>query len=103
MCMLDGQIVSRDSYDDAASGNHFHQFNDYLFMEWNALESNVLMVRPFRTKYSFINHSRSPNTILSRHPLAALALHNIHAGEELTLDYRKETLNKKYLNAATYL
>jgi SET domain-containing protein len=103
LCMLDGQIVSWNSYDDVASSNPFRQFNDYLFMEWNALDHNVLLVRPFRTKYSFINHSRSPNTILSRYPLAVLALHNIHVGEELTLDYRKEPLNKNYLNAATYL
>lgn len=103
LCLLDGQIVSWDSYKKVSSTNHFCQFDDYLFMEWNALDYDVLMIRPFRTKYSFINHSRSPNTILNRYPLAVLTLRKIYTGEELTLDYRKEPLNKEYVAAATYL
>lgn len=103
LCILDGQIVSWNSYNDIASTNPFGKFNDYLFMEWNALDYNVLMVRPFRTKYSFINHSRAPNLTLRRYPVVVLALHSINAGEELTLDYRNEPLSKKYINEATYL
>ncbi len=103
LCILDGQIVSWDSYDVFFSKNPFGQFNDYLFMEWNALDYNVLMVRPFRTKYSFINHSRTPNLILRRHPVTLMTLRHINPGEELTIDYRKEPLRKEYLEKATFL
>jgi SET domain-containing protein len=105
LCILDGQIVSWNSYNDIASTNPFDKFNDYLFMEWNALDYNVLMVRPFRTKYSFINHSRAPNLTLRRcpYPVVLLTLHSINAGEELTLDYRNEPLSEKYINEVTYL
>ncbi len=103
LCILDGQIVSWDSYDNFFSTKPFGRFDDYLFMEWNALDYNVLMVRPFRTKYSFINHSRNPNLILRRYPVALITLRPINPGEELTIDYRKEPLRKEYLEKATYL
>lgn len=103
LCLLDGQIVSWSSHDKAESDKLFKNFNNYLFMEWNALEENALMIRPFRTKYSFINHSRKPNLVLRRYPLAVISGSHIEEGEELTIDYRKEPLNKKYLEKSTYL
>ncbi len=35
------------------------------FIEWNAVGDGQILVRPYRTKYSFINHSRGP-TVASR-------------------------------------
>jgi len=103
LCVLDGQIVSWDSYIKISSEKPFGKFNGDLFMEWNALDEETLLIRPYRTKYSFINHSRNPNTVLQRFPLALLALENLQIGEELTLDYRKEPLSQHYLQSANFL
>ncbi|MEM3335623.1 MAG: SET domain-containing protein [Thermoplasmata archaeon] len=54
------------------------------------------MVRPLRTKYSFINHSRTPNLEIDFATMEVKALRNIAKGEELTLDYRKECLSQEY-------
>lgn len=79
-----------------------------LVSEWNALPNNRLLVRPYKTKYYFINHSRTPNTEILRsgtRQVQVVALRDIAAGEELTLDYRKEPLPESYLSGhgATYL
>lgn len=75
--------------------------------EWNILEGNILLFRPYRTKYSFINHSRSPNLELyiESEKLQVRALDFITVNTELTLDYRKEPLPDEYLkgHGATYL
>lgn len=100
---LDGQVMSWDQY---------HRLRatapcdiPEMFFEWNALAPDTLLVRPFRTKYSFINHSRTPNVALARFPLRVVALRGIAQDEELLLDYRKEPLNDEYLNGhgKTYL
>jgi uncharacterized protein len=65
--------------------------------EWNAIEENLLLIRPFRTKYGFINHNRAPNLILKQNPLVIIALRDIQENEEMTLDYRKEPLPKSYI------
>lgn len=67
-------------------------------LEWNALDEETLMVRPYRTKYSFINHSRTPNLVLKYFPLRIEALEDIDIHTELTLDYRKEKLPKEYID-----
>jgi hypothetical protein len=81
--VLDGQLVPWDE-----------QFSTAF--EWNAISESQLLIRPLRTKYSYINHSRSPNLQLEYHPLRVTALKGIKADEELTLDYRKEPLPKTY-------
>ena len=81
----------------------FGAFSPDLFMEWNALDTETLLIRPFRTKYSYINHSRSPNTMLARFPLRLTAIFDIDPGDELTIDYRREPLSDDYLRSATYL
>lgn len=83
---LDGQVVSwrlQQKYG--------------LSYEWNALSDEILLVRPYRTKYSYINHSREPNLELASEPLRVVALRKIQRGEELTLDYRGESLPLDYL------
>lgn len=69
-----------------------------LTMEWNALDEKTLLVRPYRTKYSYINHSREPNLVLARNPLRVVTLKYILSGEELTLDYRSEPLPPEYIS-----
>jgi len=68
------------------------------FNEWNALTPDVLLVRPLRTKYSFINHSRVPNckivNVANRLQVRTMA--DIPCSEELTLDYRLEPLPPEY-------
>ena len=103
LCILDGQVVSWSSYNDMQARSPFTAFSPDLFMEWNALDTETLLIRPFRTKYSYINHSRSPNTILERFPLRLTAILNINSGDELTIDYRREPLSDDYLRSATYL
>lgn len=69
-----------------------------LTCEWNALTNELLLVRPYRTKYSFINHSRQPNVKIEYQPLRVVAIQNIDPDEELTLDYRREPLPEDYIN-----
>ena len=76
-----------------------------LAFEWNALREDLLLVRPYRTKYSFINHSRHPNLYLSYYPLRLIALRQIEINEELLLNYLSEPLPPHYLDnhGKTYL
>ena len=74
-----------------------------LCEEWNALSPDSLLVRPYKTKYGFINHSRQPNARLELQPsgdrLKLYAATAISAGEEITLDYRREPLPEDYLRS----
>lgn len=58
-----------------------------------------LLVRMFRTKYSFINHSRQPNcrVWMQDGRLVVETLCAIAPGQELTLDYCEEPLPPAYL------
>jgi SET domain-containing protein len=104
LCILDGQIVSWSSYDRIAATKPFDDYSCDLLMEWNSLEQDVLLLRPFRTKYSFINHSRKPNVMLNKHPVITLvSVKDIREGEEITIDYRNEPLNDDYIEKALFL
>ncbi len=106
ICVLDGQVMDWDFYDELVKARNLSEvLTEAFFMEWNALSPNTLLVRPFRTKYSFINHSRTPNLRISGWPLRVVAARTIEAGEELLLDYRKEPLRKEYLegHGSTFL
>lgn len=65
--------------------------------EWNAVSKDMLLVRAFRTKYSFINHSNNPNLRLEYNPLRIVVSSDLNRGDELTLDYNKEPLPEQYL------
>lgn len=84
---LDGQVIPESLHNKLG-----------LTLEWNAIQENVLLVRPYRTKYSYINHSRTPNLKLVGYPLKVVTLTTISEGEELTLDYRKEKLSEEYID-----
>lgn len=86
LCYLEGQVIPLK----------LHKiYNNEL--EWNALDDETLMVRPYRTKYSYINHSRTPNLVLKYFPLRIEAIYDIEQNVELTLDYRKENLPEEYI------
>lgn len=104
--VLDGQVMSWDRYHAVRAALALPlEARDYLFLEWNALAPDTLLVRAFRTKYSYINHARKPNVELRSYPLEVVAIRDIAQGEELLLDYRKEPLNEEYLagHGSTYL
>jgi len=82
---LEGQVVPWEQ--------HIKYHNE---LEWNALDEETVMVRPYRTKYGFINHSRTPNCILKYFPLRVETLEDIDVNVELTLDYRKEKTPREY-------
>ncbi|GAB6071037.1 hypothetical protein JCM30760_21340 [Thiomicrorhabdus hydrogeniphila] len=83
---LDGQLINWD----------LHK-NYELTFEWNAITNSEILVRPYRTDYSFINHSRKPNLTLKYNPLRVISNKDILKGDELTLDYRLEPLPNEYI------
>jgi len=87
VCLLDGQSVSLD------------QFPEVLDLEWNALSDRVLLVRPLRTSYGYINHSDTPNLAIEPSGLRVITLRAIEAGEELTLDYFAPPLPPEFLDS----
>ena len=100
---LDGQVVNWPSYERIKSMLPYGDDNDDLFMEWNALSADTLLIRPFRTKYSFINHGRVPNIQRIDGPLRLVTTTAIAAHTELFIDYRDEPLSPEYLQQATFL
>lgn len=99
LCVLDGQKMLWDCYDkiDAALRDEVKALVDYFFMEWNSLDTDTLLVRPFRTKYSYINHSRLPNLKLLYDPLRVVVCCHIEDKSEFLIDYRCEPLRATYL------
>jgi predicted DNA binding CopG/RHH family protein len=65
--------------------------------EWNALNDLTLLVRKKRSAYYYLNHSRSPNVRVSETGLQIISSRPIARGEELTLDYLKQPLPRRYL------
>lgn len=96
---LDGQVLSHDEYEQlqVRIAPALGRMRNFFFMEWNALPDNMLLARPFRTTYSYINHSPDPNLKVSFNDgLSLIALRDIHQDEEFTLDYRLEPLPRGY-------
>lgn len=69
-------------------------------MEWNALPGDRILARPLRTTYSYINHHVEPNieAICCGNRVKLIAMRDIRIGEELFLDYRKESLPRRYFD-----
>jgi len=85
---LDGQSVAVEALPEA------------LFaLEWNALSEDVLLVRPLRTSYGYINHSAAPSLVIAGDGVTVTAARPIAAGEELTLDYTAQPLPRRYLDS----
>ncbi|MEL6343299.1 MAG: SET domain-containing protein [Myxococcota bacterium] len=87
LATLSGQKVPWDRYKRAQGFSG----------EWNATAGDILVVRPFRTRYYYINHSRTPNLKVLEDPLRIITLRAIAPGEELLLDYRAEPLPAEYM------
>jgi len=103
--VLDGQLVDRSSFERMVSRQPFSGYGRYLFEEWNAISADRLLVRPLRSKYGFINHSRTPNLQITRHAssLCVDVLADVGADEELFLDYRAEPLGEEYRRQNDFL
>ncbi len=105
--ILDGQIMPWKHYEHIENKikNDIGLYGNYIFMEWNAIDEDTLLVRPFRTKYSYINHSYKPNLQIKYNPIRIVAIEEIKENDELTLDYSKEPLRKEYKegHGSTYL
>ncbi len=86
LCVLDGQVVEATRYPVLLTE-----------MEWNALPGKMLLVRPLRTSYGFINHSPDPNLEIGTDYRTIRAVRAIGAGEELTLDYAAQPVPDGYL------
>ncbi|MEZ9873261.1 SET domain-containing protein-lysine N-methyltransferase [Vibrio sp. 10N.261.51.C6] len=97
---LDGQRINLDSWEKIKYNikEDIKDYYDYFFMECNYLEESVVLVRPLRTKYSYINHHRVPNLEIENNSLSIVAVRDINDGEELFLDYRMECLPEIYVN-----
>lgn len=102
IAILDGQVMKYDDYkriEEIYIGSEIIKgAEEYFFMEWNMIRLGLLRVRPMRTKYSYINHSRQPNLFLMNNSQKIIALNDIDAGQELLLDYCKEPLTDEYLS-----
>lgn len=106
LTVLDGQRVDYDFYYRICDKFDLKdEIKNQLFMEWNCISGDMLLVRQFRTKYSYINHSRTPNCKLMGFPPTLWTCTEIKEGDELTLDYRDEPLPQNYISrhGSTYL
>jgi len=90
---LDGQVVEYEFY------KKFYMEQNDLFLEWNCISKDKLLIRPFRTKYSFINHSKNPNCEVREidGALRVISIKEIKQGEELTLNYLNEPIPEEEL------
>lgn len=96
LCELDGQKMDWYHYEKLRKTINLGEYQDYIFMEWNALDTKTLLVRAFRTKYSYINHSKTPNVEIKYGPIRIEAIREISEHDELTIDYSREPLSEEY-------
>ena len=98
LCELDGQKMDWGHYEKLRRTINLGEYQDYIFMEWNALDPKTLLVRAFRTKYSYINHSKMPNVEIKYNPIRIETIKQINKNDEIVIDYNKEPLKKEYLD-----
>ena len=100
LAKLDGQIISHEFFQEMKTRLSLPAHSkDSVFMEWNFLTNKRMLIRMFKTKYNYINHSRRPNCKLLGHPPTLWSVENIEEGEELTLDFHDESLRNGYTKA----
>ena len=78
LCELDGQKMDWNHYEKLRKTINLGEYQDYIFMEWNALDPKTLLVR---AKYS---------------PIRIEVIKDIGEHDELVIDYSKEPLNEEY-------
>lgn len=91
---LDGQFMSWDQWEKIRDNikSSMGKYEKYILMEYNQIDPNTLLVRPFRTKYSLINHSKNPNVKILKNPHRIVAIKNINKDDEYTIDYNEEPM-----------
>jgi len=100
LATLDGQIISYELYQEMKAKLSLPAHaKDIVFMEWNFLAGNRVLVRMFKTKFSYVNHSRRPNCKLLGFPPTIWSIEHIAEGDELTLNFHDEPLGNGYTNA----
>ncbi len=102
LCKLTGQIMTKPEYKKLVESLTpvLGDLSFYFLMECNHIGNpDLLMVRSFRTYWSYINHSIEPNCFFEVRTQQLYPLRNIKRGEELTFDYRVEPLDSAYLEA----
>jgi hypothetical protein len=85
--VLDGQRIDLD------------RFPEVIDLEWNALTDRLLLVRPLRTSYGYINHSITPNLVIEPGGVRVVTTRAIAANEELTLDYFAPPVPREFLDS----
>jgi SET domain-containing protein len=61
--------------------------------KYTGLSEERCVISDRMTKYSLLNHSRNPNAISDFEGRKVVALRDIQAGEEVTVDYRREPIS----------
>jgi uncharacterized protein len=61
--------------------------------KYTGLSEERCLISDQMTKYSLLNHSRNPNAITDFKGQKVVALRDIEAGEEVTVDYRREPVS----------
>lgn len=101
LCKLNGQLIPKTEYQDLVKRltPQLGALSFYFLMECNHVPNpNLYMVRSFRTKWSYVNHSPEPNCFFDIYEQVLHPLRDIKKGEELTFDYRVEPLSEDYVN-----
>jgi hypothetical protein len=88
LCRLDGQVVDAQCYPAVVDA-----------LEWNALTPRLLLVRPLRTSYGYINHGKRPNVAIDADGYTMRACQPIAPGDELTMDYFAQPVPQAYLDS----
>jgi hypothetical protein len=88
LCVLDGQKVDCDAYPELMHA-----------LEWNALSERILLVRPARTDYGYINHSADPNVAIGADGHTLRTTRSIGVDEELAIDYLAPPVPQAYLDS----
>lgn len=68
--------------------------------KYTGLNEEICLISEQFTKYSLLNHSRTPNAALNTEQRHIYALRDIEPGEEVTVDYRLEPISPE---ALTYI
>lgn len=82
LCILEGQPIKIEDYFKLLSDSDYSKSS---FIEKYKLNEEYICAMPFRTKYSYINHSINPNiySALKDRKLYVYASKDIEKGEEI--------------------
>jgi diguanylate cyclase (GGDEF)-like protein len=99
ICELTGQIMTKLTYQKLVHNLTplIKDMQFYFLMECNHInDPECLMVRSFRTKWSYVNHCINPNCYFDISKSQLITIKDIQENEEITFDYRTEPLSNEY-------